>query len=330
MYSTAKLIYIVGDVMVWNEERNVQTQRNWFSRLVRGLSSSLPEFGATRNSENSRPFALPEEEPEQFSGPHKTFVASSVWSENSEDLFAIDSSEESDVKDGSRMPFPLLSVPQMGSLMEQSKQRLAGHTAKIRLETPPTLEPLMISETPREILDVSSLAALGKTEETASPMVRQMISETPREILDVSSLSSLPAALDRMETDIRVPVGYPEVAKQEAVSSHLPTRNDINKTADGNQRHLPTGRMFKGNIRIVTRNPLCGSGEFSCGQSNAVIKNPAIRASSVIVVTLTSNPGPVAVHYVSLLPYESFTVHLTAPATMHARFNYIIFSGELT
>jgi len=219
--------------------------------------------------------------------------------------------------------------------MEQSRQRLAGHTTKIRLEAPSALEPpspmvkQMISETPREILDISCLPSLPAAVAKAQK-VKQMISETPRGILDASSPPSFPTAPAKTETDIRVPVVRPEIAKRDVMPSHLPIKSGTTKTAVGNQRPLPAGRMFKGNIRIVTHNPLCGSGEFSCGQSDVVVKNPAVRASSVIMVTLTSNPGPVAVHYVSLLPYESFTVHLTAPTTMHTRFNYLIVSGELT
>src|SRR5260370_8018767 len=87
--------------------------------------------------------------------------------------------------------------------------------------------------------------------------------------------------------------------------------------------------MVKGNIAIVTRNPLCGSGEFSCGQSDVVVKNPAVRASSVVLVTLTSNQGPVVVQNVSLLPYEGFTVHLTDPTPMHTRLHYMIVCVEL-
>jgi len=198
----------------------------------------------------------------------------------------------------------VLQTPQTGSPTGQSRQRLAGHTTKIRLETPP------VPETP-------------------SPMVRQNISETPREILDVSSLSSFPVAPGRTETDIHFPMAIPQVTNEKAQSQML-ARNGMNKAGAETQRHSPTGRMFKGNIGIVTPNPLCGSREFGCGQCDVVVKNPAIRASSVILVTLTSNPGPVVVHYVSLLPHEGFTVHLTAPTTMQASFNYTILPSELT
>ena len=316
--------------MVRNEERNVQTQCNWLSRLTRRLSRSLIGFGGKGGSESSStPSSLPEE-PRQLSRPHKAFVPHTVLPDNREAMLSADGSikshvkdvpamscpmlqasqngsTDSHVKDALAMSCPVLQVPQMGSLVGQSRQRLAGHTARVRLQAPPIPVP-----------------------DTPSPMAGQSISETPRERLDVSSLSSFPVAPARTETDIHFPTVSPQPAKEEAAPSHLLTRNGLNNTGVGTQKHLPTGRMFKGNIRIATRNPLCGSGEFNCGQRDVVVKNPAVRASSVILVTLTSNPGPVAVHYVSLLPYESFTVHLTAPTTMHARFNYMIFPGKLT
>jgi len=304
MYRTTKKSYMVGDVMVWNEEHNVQTQRNWFSCFTRRLSSFLVAFGTARVSESSSPLSALPEEPRQLSSPHKTFVPHSAWPDNGEAPLSVYGRNEPHVKDVPRMPFPVLQMSQTGSLVGQGKQRLAGHTTRIRLETPP------VPETP-------------------SPMVRRNIAETPREILDVSALSSFPVAPGRTETDIRLPMASPQVTNEKVQSSHPLTTNGINKVGVGTPRHLPTGRMFKGNIRIVTRNPLCGSGEFSCGQSDVVVKNPAVRASSVILVTLTSNPGPVVVQYVSLLPYEGFTVHLTAPTTMYTRFNYMIVSSEL-
>jgi len=340
MYCTAKINYMVGDVMVRNEEDTIQTQGNWFSRFTRGLSSSLAGLGiAAKGSESSPTLSsLPEEEPQQLSSLNKTFLPPYTWSDNSDVSLSAADHNESLVKDVPSIPFPVLQVSQMRSLIGQRRQRLAGHIAKIRLESPPVLEPPSpiigqnISETPREILDISSLSALSvaanKTE-PPSPIIGQNISETPREILDVSSLSALPATVGRTKTDSRIPMESPQVAKEEVQPLHQPIRNGMDKTGVGTSRYLPTGRMFKGNVRIVTRNPLCGSGEFSCGQRDVVVKNPAVRASSVIVVTLTSNPGPVVVQYVSLLPYEGFTVHLTASTTMHARFNYMILSSDL-
>jgi hypothetical protein len=71
-----------------------------------------------------------------------------------------------------------------------------------------------------------------------------------------------------------------------------------------------------------------GSGMFECGQRDVTISDPSVTAASVVLVTLTANPGPVVVQYVSLQPRKSFTVHLTAPTTMGAPFNYIVLDGE--
>ncbi len=194
----------MGDVMVWNEERNVQTQRNWFSRFARKLSSFLVAFGTARVSESSSTLSSLPGEPRQLSSPYKTFVPHSVWPDNSEAPLSVDGRNESRVKDVPRVPFPVLQTSQTGSLMGQSGQRLAGHTTRIRLETPP------VPETP-------------------SPMVRQNIVETPREVLDVSALSSFPFAPGRTETDIRLPVVSPQVTNEKAQSSHSLTTNGINK-----------------------------------------------------------------------------------------------------
>ena len=74
---------------------------------------------------------------------------------------------------------------------------------------------------------------------------------------------------------------------------------------------------------------LFGSGVFKRGECDVVIDNPHITRSSVIIVMLTSDPGPVVVHYVSLHPRVGFTAHLSAPAEREASFNYVILLEEL-
>jgi hypothetical protein len=300
--------------MLRNEKRNVQTQYNWFSRFARALGSSLSMLGAGASA--STLSSLPGES-QNLSSPHKTSVSHSALKGKSETADSSTRFRSEDESKESKESFSVVQISQNGStetnrprpfpIMVQAssmrpiegRQRLAGHITKVRLEAPP------VPETP-------------------SPM--QWISETPREILDVSSLSRFPIAPAKSEIN----VCSPQPTNEETALSQLLTRDVINKTVVGSQKSLPTSRMFKGHVRIPARNPLYGSGEFKCGQRDVVIKNPAVRETSVILVTLTSNPGPVVVQYVSLLPYESFTVHLTAPTTMHTRFNYIIFSDELT
>lgn len=326
--------------MVRNEKRHEQAQRNWFARFTRGLGLSLTSFGGRGSSESTSMLSSSQGESQNVPSPYRTSsVVHTTWAE-SNGRTALASANGSG-EDTSRKTFPgghlslnssagtghstngsgsfrVGQVPPTGN-----RQRLAGHTGRVRLEAPPVLEtpsPMarqMISETP---------SPMGRQtiSETPNPMTRQTISETPREILDIAALLSSPGAPAKTEMDIHPT----QPARKEVQPLQLLARNALNKTGVGTQKHPAVSRMFKGNIRAATHDPLYGSGEFDCGQRDAIIKHPAIRASSVVIVMLTSNPGPVVVQYVSLLPHESFTVHLTAPATMHAQFNYMIFSGE--
>jgi hypothetical protein len=71
-----------------------------------------------------------------------------------------------------------------------------------------------------------------------------------------------------------------------------------------------------------------GSGAFESGQCDVSVANTHVTSSCVVLVTLTANPGPVVVQYVSLQPQVGFTAHLTAPAAMRVPFNYVILAGE--
>jgi hypothetical protein len=78
-----------------------------------------------------------------------------------------------------------------------------------------------------------------------------------------------------------------------------------------------------------TRETLSGSGVFEAGQNDVTLENTHITATAIVLVTLTSNPGPAVVQYVSLQPAVGFTIHLSAPAAMKTSFNYIILLGEM-
>nr|BBH92443.1 hypothetical protein KTA_06420 [Thermogemmatispora argillosa] len=51
---------------------------------------------------------------------------------------------------------------------------------------------------------------------------------------------------------------------------------------------------------------------------------PTISEASVVLVTLTGDPGPVVVQYVSLQPGRGFTVHLSAPTQRETPFHYAV------
>jgi hypothetical protein len=78
----------------------------------------------------------------------------------------------------------------------------------------------------------------------------------------------------------------------------------------------------------VTRS-LAGFGLVGQGQRDVMIMNDHISASSVVIVTLVEDPGPVVVKYITLHPQMGFTLHFSDSAELEARFNYVILMGEL-
>ncbi|MFL5659242.1 MAG: hypothetical protein ACJ8CB_34290, partial [Ktedonobacteraceae bacterium] len=69
---------------------------------------------------------------------------------------------------------------------------------------------------------------------------------------------------------------------------------------------------------------ISGSGTFESAQSEVAVANVHVTPSSVVVVMLAGDPGPVVVQYVSLQPKTGFTVHLSAPTKNRTPFNYRI------
>jgi len=133
----------------------------------------------------------------------------------------------------------------------------------------------------------------------------------------------------------------PKIEEQETGASML--ASDVREALDRQQESLDADRhenenavarssvleMFNGELGVAARGTLSGSGTFESGQGDVTIANERITASSVVLVTLTTNPGPVVVQYISLQPQVGFTVHLTAPVIMHTTFNYVVLLGEL-
>jgi len=87
--------------------------------------------------------------------------------------------------------------------------------------------------------------------------------------------------------------------------------------------------LIRGQVRHTAHGTLSGSGVFTQGQKEVSIANASITTTSVVVVTLVGDPGPVVVKYISLQPQLGFTVHLSAPAEVNSPFNYVVLMGEL-
>jgi len=87
--------------------------------------------------------------------------------------------------------------------------------------------------------------------------------------------------------------------------------------------------VAKGKMGRVASRSLAGSGILKQGQQDVMVTNTHISSSSVVIVTLVEDPGPVVVKYITLHPQVGFTLHFSDSAGAEARFNYVILMGEL-
>jgi hypothetical protein len=104
----------------------------------------------------------------------------------------------------------------------------------------------------------------------------------------------------------------------------------IDRTSNS-KRNSSSDRGFvaKGNLSRVTSESLAGSGVIKQGQQDVMVTNSHISASSVVIVTLVDDPGPVVVKFITLHPQIGFTLHFSDSAEAEARFNYVVLMGEL-
>ena len=103
---------------------------------------------------------------------------------------------------------------------------------------------------------------------------------------------------------------------------------NVRSTAKRSSTH-EADASIEGRVRSMARGALSGCGVFKRGQQEVIVANTNISPTSVVVVTLVGDPGPVVIKYVSLQPQIGFTVHLSAPAEAKTPFNYVILMGEL-
>ena len=185
------------------------------------------------------------------------------------------------------MPMPTVidAIPatpsQPASPAVKSKQRLAGHTAKVQLQT---AEIVKATPYPKE----SDIYSWNR--ETKEPL---------REPLTVNV---------RLREKVQE---VPPVNKPTEASSD----NEIQV-----QREAHAVRSANADCMSFF-----GTGTFESGQGELMVRNTHTVATSVVHVTLTSNPGPTLVQYISLHPEVGFTLHLTAPAAAKTTFNYVMF-----
>jgi hypothetical protein len=106
-------------------------------------------------------------------------------------------------------------------------------------------------------------------------------------------------------------------------------QSEVKNNAQRNSR--PVNSKLDGELLNSTGGSfVVGSAVFRQGRSEVMIAHEHISPSSVVVVTLVGDPGPVVVKYISLQPQVGFTVHLSAQAEAETPFNYVMLPGEVS
>jgi len=264
---------------------------NRLVRFAQRLTSSLAVFGATMTGqhENLPPLPPPSSEEYQQLSRQRDISLLPLAADTSTNVSSMPeiSSEHADKP----LVKILSNIKTTQPEGQGQRQRLAGRTTKIHLETAP------VPSAPRSI------------EQGTSASLHEKVSE--KNSIDVLAVD--------------------DVLKREAgsTSTHMPAVNVLQQEVSTASTHLRAADMFDGRVDSAARGSLAGSGVFENGQRDVVIANRRITPSSVVLVMLIANPGPVVVQYVSLQPQVGFTVHLTAPVMAKTPFNYVVLLGEL-
>ena len=188
----------------------------------------------------------------------------------------------------------------------QSKQLPAVHIVPDTLVRPQSVVPLP------ETNHVEVQPAAPKKKRLAGRATKVRLQAVPKtEKRGAKKMTSSPGIIDST------------IFEQVAPALALPENR-----ADEHGTEWPAAVSLKKDER-PTREKLSGSGQFLRGQAELTVKNSHVSSSSVVMVNLLGNPGPVVVQYYSLLPDYGFKVHLSAPVTADTPFNYVILLGEL-
>ena len=268
---------------------------NILKRFAQRLTSSFAALGGAPQPEMiESSLRYPQEEaPEKSSGPFEA-------NEGIQQSFVSAGGSISQERTVPQRPIPADDGDEPRD--RQSKQRLAGRTTRIHLETPPT-------------------TAIAKSRQSGGNMAEKSYSDTLQRDSLIGA-NELP-----MYTGNDATANAPEMTNSS--SPYLPATAQVPVEVNSTGGHLSAVDKLKGKVGGAPHRALSGSGIFESGQSDATVVNRYVTEASVVLVTLTANPGPVVIQYVTLRPRIGFTVHLTAPTTMRASFNYIVLLGEL-
>jgi hypothetical protein len=282
---------------------------NLWTRMARRVTTSLAALGANTYSEAfpALPVSL-REEPQFLSWQHEISLLPPPISQDGEYLVDAQITRPSvpavEASDGKLFEYPsavVASEPAIESVMPaMPRQRLAGHMTRIRLQTPPA----------------SPLAEPIEQQAIDTPMPEgawigsEMIDVTPKNEMPDIAVTDLPEQVSGTTSDYLPAIEKP-LQDKEMVQESVPVVEEAQSGAHD------AGLMA-----------FFGSGTVESGQCDITIVDAHVTSTCVVNVMLAANPGPVVVQYISLLPQTGFTIHLTAPASASAAFNYVILRSD--
>ena len=272
------------------EGRQKPRNTNILSRFAQRFTSSLAAFGSAMQPDVPTWSPTVKEQEEAF--PQERHLAT------------LPSPQGLAQRENVQMPIPTVvdAIPATPSTSSpqtiKSKQRLAGHTGKVRLQTAssPNATP------PRE-----ELAMNTPTSQTVSQLKEP----------DVYAWRENREALrEPLTVNVRLREKVQQAPSASATETSLRKELQVEHKSSVEKKDVSTSR--------TSCTTFFGTGAFEGGQSEVMVRNTHTTASSVIHTTLTSNPGPTLVQYISLHPEVGFTLHLTAPVATKTTFNYVL------
>ncbi len=308
--------------MIVNEGHQEPMPQRWLRRTARErqkLSASIMEAlddGQVDQVDQVDEEQWQEESSEKMSSVDTTrgaYVIPPRWSIQSRSMSTIYVSPgQDDEAAGDEALLPSLRAEEAMKNVARGRQRLAGRATRVRLQTVSASD----TEAPKPTLDSAQVASVFPSEAVLDSWQRVDEVYTEEHLSPVFSQKPLERAPQAVpDTNVQLPAVLAEWMEAKEVDVPSSTGAPAQRDARRDAASMPG---------LVT-----GTDAFMFHQRNTSVACAAVTESSVVLVTLTSNPGPVVVQYISLHPGIGFTVHLTAATEAHTPFNYAVLSNGL-
>lgn len=277
------------------EQRQASSQTNIFARLAQRLTSSFAALSLSQGEQ------IPPSEPLASPGPalHPLVTAHQPYPEQSLSRY------EHQVVISSPSP-----TNEVNEHLSQHSTQMPRAKIIDAIPATPSTRPFVAPQStePQRLAGRATKIRLQTAPQSSLPPISQQVVTSEKEHTENVSGSEMlcePVVVSVHAHDVSQVTTHPDLP---ALSSSSEQRR-----RDLTQQECTHGTLF-------------GTHAFESGQAEVMIEQDRVQASSVVQVTLTSNPGQTLVQYISLHPQRGFTVHLTSPVSAKTSFNYVLFA----